>query len=74
MSETAQTIPELVSWTREREFSLNLSTDRLAFLLAVALYNNERPDGEMMESDLVDIYRHVEVHQSPKSQLYLGFE
>ena len=59
MSETVQTIPELVSWTREREFSLNLSTDRLAFLLAVALYNNERPDGEMMESDLVDIYRHV---------------
>ncbi len=59
MLETSQTIPELVSWAKEREFSLNLSTERLAFLLAVALYNNERLDGEMMESDLVDIYRHV---------------
>lgn len=54
-----QTIPELVSWTREREFSLSLSTERLAFLLAIAIYNNERFDGEMLESDLVDMFRHV---------------
>ncbi|WP_109077499.1 chromosome partition protein MukF [Aggregatibacter kilianii] len=59
MLETAQTIPELVSWVKEREFSLNLPTDRLAFLLAIAIYNNERFDGEMIESDLVDIFRHV---------------
>lgn len=31
MLETSQTIPELVAWTREREFALNLSTERLAF-------------------------------------------
>lgn len=61
MLETSQTIPELVDWARDREFSLNLSTERLAFLLAVALYNNERLDGEMMESDLVDIYRYISV-------------
>ncbi|EIJ71372.1 MULTISPECIES: chromosome partition protein MukF [Pasteurellaceae] len=59
MLETSQTIPELVSWAKEREFSLSLSTDRLAFLLAIAIYNNERFDGEMIESDLVDIFRHV---------------
>ncbi|NBI43603.1 chromosome partition protein MukF [[Haemophilus] felis] len=59
MLETSQTIPELVSWARDREFSLNLSTERLAFLLAVAIYNNERLDGEMLEADLVDIFRHV---------------
>ncbi len=59
MSETSQTIPELVSWAREREFSLSLNTERLAFLLAIALYNNERFDGEMQESDLVDIFRQV---------------
>ena len=59
MLETSQTIPELVSWAKEREFSLNLPTDRLAFLLAIAIYNNERFDGEMIESDLVDIFRHV---------------
>ncbi|TCP92017.1 condensin subunit MukF [Cricetibacter osteomyelitidis] len=59
MSEISQTIPELVSWAREREFSLTLSTERLAFLLAIAIYNNERFDGEMIESDLVDMFRHV---------------
>ncbi|MFZ7276487.1 chromosome partition protein MukF [Avibacterium endocarditidis] len=59
MLETSQTIPELVSWAREREFSLNLPTDRLAFLLAIAIYNNERLDGEMLETDLVDIFRHI---------------
>ncbi|MEE6031137.1 chromosome partition protein MukF [Avibacterium paragallinarum] len=59
MLETSQTIPELVSWVREREFSLNLPTDRLAFLLAIAIYNNERLDGEMLETDLVDIFRHT---------------
>ncbi|MCK3657170.1 chromosome partition protein MukF [Pasteurellaceae bacterium Pebbles2] len=59
MLETSQTIPELVSWAREREFSLSLNTERLAFLLAIALYNNERFDGEMQESDLVDIFRQV---------------
>lgn len=59
MLETSQTIPELVNWTREREFSLSLSTERLAFLLAIAIYNNERLDGEMLETDLIDIFRHI---------------
>lgn len=59
MLETSQTIPELVNWAREREFSLNLPTERLAFLLAIAIYNNERIDGEMLETDLVDIFRHI---------------
>ena len=57
--ETSQTIPELVSWAKEREFSLNLPTERLVFLLAIAIYNNERLDGEMLEADLVDIFRHT---------------
>ncbi|OOF69362.1 chromosome partition protein MukF [Rodentibacter caecimuris] len=59
MLETSQTIPELVSWAKEREFSLNLPPERLAFLLAIAIYNNERLDGEMLETDLVDIFRHI---------------
>lgn len=57
--ELAQTLPELISWTKEREFSLSLSTERLAFLLAISLYNNERTDGELLESDLQDLFRHV---------------
>lgn len=59
MFEASQTIPELVTWAKEREFSLNLPTERLAFLLAIAIYNNERLDGEMLETDLVDIFRHI---------------
>ncbi|MDO4698135.1 MAG: chromosome partition protein MukF [Pasteurellaceae bacterium] len=58
-NELAQTLPELISWTKDREFSLSLSTDRLAFLLAISLYNNERTDGELLESDLQDLFRHV---------------
>lgn len=57
--ELAQTLPELISWTKDREFSLSLSTERLAFLLAISLYNNERTDGELLESDLQDLFRHV---------------
>ena len=36
-----------------------MPTERLAFLLAIAIYNNERFDGEMIETDLVDIFRHI---------------
>ncbi|MDH3000035.1 chromosome partition protein MukF [Chelonobacter oris] len=59
MTEMVQTIPELVNWTKQREFSLNLPTERLAFLLTIAIYNNERIDGEMIEHDLVDMFRLV---------------
>lgn len=58
-NELAQTLPELIDWTKEREFSLSLSTERLAFLLAISLYNNERTDGELLESDLQDLFRHI---------------
>lgn len=58
-NELAQTLPELISWTKDREFSLSLSTERLAFLLAISLYNNERTDGELLETDLQDLFRHV---------------
>lgn len=58
-NELAQTLPELISWTKQREFSLSLSTERLAFLLAISLYNNERTDDELLESDLQDLFRYV---------------
>lgn len=54
-----QSIPELVNWTQQREFSLNLTTERLAFLLTIALYNNESVDGEILEHDLFDLFRVV---------------
>ncbi|EFX91919.1 condesin subunit F [Actinobacillus ureae] len=58
-NELAQTIPELINWTKEREFSLSLSSDRIAFLLAISIYNNEQTDGELLESDLVDLFHYV---------------
>lgn len=58
-NELAQTIPELINWTKEREFSLSLSSERLAFLLAISIYNNEQTDGELLESDLIDLFRYV---------------
>ena len=58
-TELAKTIPELINWTKEREFSLSLSSDRLAFLLAISIYNNEQTDGELLESDLIDLFRYV---------------
>ena len=59
MIETSQTIPELVSWAKEREFSLNLPTERFGVFIGNRIYNNERLDGEMLEADLVDIFRHT---------------
>lgn len=59
MSEFAQTVPELVTWARNHQFSLALPNERLAFLLAIALLNGERADGEMSEGELVDIFRLV---------------
>lgn len=59
MMGSSQTIPELLDWAKERDFSLNLNNERLAFLLAIAVYNNDQLDGEMVEGDLVDMYRYV---------------
>ncbi|MDF7671479.1 chromosome partition protein MukF [Orbaceae bacterium ESL0721] len=59
MIDFSQSVPELVSWAKKNDFSINLPTERLAFLLAIAALNGERFDGEMTESELVDAFRHV---------------
>lgn len=59
MSDFTQTIPELVSWARKSDFSISLPVERLAFLLAIATLNGERVDGELSESELIDVFRHV---------------
>ncbi|WGL96158.1 chromosome partition protein MukF [Arsenophonus sp. aPb] len=59
MSEFSQTVPELVSWARKNDFSISLPAERLAFLLAVAVLNSERLDGEMSEGELIDAFREV---------------
>nr|CBA73131.1 condesin subunit F [Arsenophonus nasoniae] len=52
-------MPELVSWARKNDFSISLPAERLAFLLAVAVLNSERLDGEMSEGELIDAFREV---------------
>lgn len=59
MGEFSQTVPELVSWSRKNDFSISLPAERLAFLLAVAVLNTERLDGEMSEGELIDAFREV---------------
>ncbi|PSW07275.1 chromosome partition protein MukF [Photobacterium lipolyticum] len=59
MSEVSQTVPELVNWVKQHDFALNLPTERLAFLLAIAVLSGDRFDEELGESELVDAFRIV---------------
>ncbi len=59
MSELSQTVPELIGWVKEHEFSINLSPERLGFLLAIAIMNHEGFEDELTESDLNDAFRIV---------------
>lgn len=51
-----QPIDELVSWVKQHEFSLNLTTERLAFLISIAVLSNERFDEELGEGELHDAF------------------
>ncbi|MCP4957365.1 chromosome partition protein MukF [Photobacterium aquimaris] len=59
MSDVTQTVPELVNWVKNNEFALNLPTERLAFLLAIAILSGDRFDEELGEGELVDAFRIV---------------
>ncbi|MCQ1057298.1 chromosome partition protein MukF [Photobacterium sp. DNB23_23_1] len=59
MSEVTQTVPELVSWVKQHKFELNLPTERLAFLLAIAVLSGDRFDEELGEGELIDAFRIV---------------
>ncbi|MDN3679829.1 chromosome partition protein MukF [Vibrio tapetis subsp. quintayensis] len=61
MSDTTQDVAqqpldELVGWVKQHDFSLNLSTERLAFLIALAVLSNERFDEELGEGELHDAF------------------
>ncbi len=51
-----QPIDELVGWVKQHDFSLNLTNERLAFLIAVAVLSNERFDEELGEGELHDAF------------------
>ncbi len=50
---------EMVGWVKQNDFSLNLSSERLAFLIAIAVLSNERFDGELGEGELHDVFKIV---------------
>ncbi|WP_341661601.1 chromosome partition protein MukF [Vibrio sp.] len=55
-STAEQPIDELVGWVKQHDFSLNLTTERLAFLIAIAVLSNERFDEELGEGELHDAF------------------
>ncbi|HIF9323838.1 TPA: chromosome partition protein MukF [Photobacterium damselae] len=59
MSEVTQTVSELVHWVKQNEFAINLPTERLAFLLAIAVLSGDRFDEELGEGELIDAFRIV---------------
>lgn len=59
MNEHQQTVPELVSWVKQHDFSIQLPPERLAFLLAISVLSHERFEEELMEAELVDAFRFV---------------
>ncbi|WP_087018798.1 chromosome partition protein MukF [Thaumasiovibrio subtropicus] len=59
MSEPSQTVPELVSWVKQQDLSIQLPVERLAFLLAIAILSQERIDEELHEGELIDAFRIV---------------
>ncbi|CAH0525592.1 chromosome partition protein MukF [Vibrio hippocampi] len=54
-----QPIDELVGWVKQHDFALNLSTERLAFLISIAVLSNERFDEELGEGELHDAFKIV---------------
>ncbi|WP_428775640.1 chromosome partition protein MukF [Vibrio sp.] len=51
-----QPIDELVGWVKQHDFSLNLTTERLAYLIAIAVLSNDRFDDELGEGELHDAF------------------
>ncbi|MGF1694692.1 chromosome partition protein MukF [Vibrio kyushuensis] len=51
-----QPIDELVGWVKQHDFSLNLSNERLAFLIALAVLSDNRFEEELGEGELHDAF------------------
>ncbi|WED27909.1 chromosome partition protein MukF [Vibrio sp. DW001] len=54
-----QPIEELVSWVKKHDFSLNLSSERLAFLISIAVLGDTKFDDELGEGELHDAFKIV---------------
>ncbi|GAD79002.1 chromosome partition protein MukF [Vibrio ezurae] len=54
------TVDELVGWVKQHDFSLNLNSEHLSFLVAIALLSRERFDEELGEGELHDAFAIVQ--------------
>ncbi|OBT15945.1 chromosome partition protein MukF [Vibrio sp. UCD-FRSSP16_10] len=54
------TVDELVGWVKQHDFSLNLNSEHLSFLVAIALLSKERFDEELAEGELHDAFAIVQ--------------
>ncbi|WP_261815489.1 chromosome partition protein MukF [Vibrio gallicus] len=61
-------VDELVGWVKQHDFSLNLTSERLSFLVSIALLSQERFDGELGEGELHDAFAIVQGQYSSDSQ------
>ena len=57
MMSTSRTLPETVGWVRQEGLSLNLPTDRLAFLIAIKTLSEDESD--LSEAALHDAFGYV---------------
>ncbi|GEM81749.1 chromosome partition protein MukF [Vibrio superstes NBRC 103154] len=54
------TVDELVGWVKQHDFSLNLTSEHLSFLVGIALLSQERFDEELGEGELHDAFAIVQ--------------
>ena len=54
----SESIGSLIAWVKDRNFSLNLSTERLAFIFALNAIHSDS-DRELLERDLAEAFRMV---------------
>ena len=52
-------LEELMVWTQEHQLALDLSSDKLAFLIAISVISRDKYDDELFEADLHDAYEIV---------------
>ena len=54
-----QPIDEVVDWVEKHDFSLNLSSEKLAFLISIAVLGSSKFDEELAEGELHDAFNIV---------------
>ncbi len=59
MATAERTLPELVGWVRQEGLALNLSNDRLAFLIAISALSRDDESHELTELALHDAFGYV---------------